>query len=186
MANTYDLMTKTAWSRERPTSGDTESELAARYKEDWAIISPYLQELLNAGVVSSGSDALVDAARKQIQRTAMGTDESMNQRQMGRGNVNLTPSQQLAIVSNNSISAAANNTANMNTARINQYESNTNALNRLIATTNAMKKGSASTLNGIAQNEANREMQRQNLAAQEKQSKWGTLGTIATLGLMVF
>lgn len=158
-------------------SGDSDKDLAKRYENDWAVTSPYLEQMLNQSLVSSNSHNLIDVAKKQIQRTAMGTDEAMNYRQMGRGNVNLTPSQQLAMASNNSIAAGANNTANMNIARTSQYEANVDALNRLVATTNAMKKGSASTLGGIAQNEANREAQRSASKAAAKQSKYSLIGT---------
>lgn len=171
-------------------SGDSDKELAKRYEDDWTVTSPYLEQMLNQSIVNSNSRNLIDVAKKQIQRTAMGTDEAMNYRQMGRGNVNLTPSQQLAMASNNSIAAGANNTANMNIARTSQYEANVDALNRLVATTNAMKKGSASTLGGIAQNEANREAQRSAARAADKQARNGLIasgvGLVATIGMAVF
>ena len=115
----------------------------------------------------------------------MGSDESMNARQQMRANTNLTPSQRLSLSSSVSQAAAANNTANMNTARINQHESNLSALNRLIATTNAMKQGSASTLNEIASNESMRKQANDTARAQKRQQNTQTavsaVATIATI-----
>lgn len=171
--------------RQKSTGGaDVESMLAGAHRQDWAIVSPYLKQLLNDGQASSNSSAMVDAARRQIQRSAMGTNESINQRQMDRANVHMTPAQRLAMDSLRSQNATLNNTANMNTARIGQYENNINALNRLIASTNAMKKGASSTLSDIAGNEANRRMQNENARAQARQARNQTIGTVAGLGIM--
>ncbi|SUB51391.1 hypothetical protein [Pasteurella testudinis] len=57
-----------------------EDRLAQAYKDDWATMSPYIRQLLNDGAKATSSTALVDAAQKQIQRTALGVDESMNNR----------------------------------------------------------------------------------------------------------
>ncbi len=172
---------KSVVNRPSRLSGNVESQLARGYREDWAIISPYLEQLLNDGANASKSNALVDAARKQIQRSAMGTDASINQRQMERANMHLTPSQQLAMGSMTSLNATASNTANINTARIGQYENNIGALNRLIASTNAMKKGSASTLQDIASNESQRRMHAENQRAAAKQARYQNIGAAAGL-----
>lgn len=161
-----------------------ENRLSKAYKDDWATMSPYIQQLLNDGAAATSSTALTDVAQKQIQRTALGIDESINNRQIARAGANLTPSQQLAMSSVNSVDAAASNTANMNTARINQYENNVSALNRLIATTNAMKSGSASTLSGIASNENQRKIAADNVKAQNKQQRNANIGTVAGLAIM--
>ncbi|MBE2897783.1 hypothetical protein HPC37_02800 [Pasteurellaceae bacterium 20609_3] len=157
--------------------------LAQNYKADWAVIKPYLQQLMGYEAQDTNSTRLVDAAKRQMQRTALGIDGSVNQRQMSRAQTYLTPSQRLAMNSLNSVNAAASNTANMNTARVDQYEANTGALNRLVAQTNAMKKGSAATLGGIAQNEAQRRMQKDAQYHANKQAKYGALGSIAGLGV---
>ncbi|UDW84628.1 hypothetical protein K7G91_000915 [Pasteurella canis] len=161
--------------------GSIEGKLAGAYRRDWAINSPYLKQLLEDSANATNSTALVDAARKQIQRSAMGTDASINQRQMDRANVHLTPSQRLAMTSMNSQNATMNNTANINTARIGQYENNVNALNRLIAATNAMKKGSASSLNEIAGNESQRRMHADSQKAASRQARFQNVGMAAGL-----
>ena len=163
---------------------DLEHKLATARRDDWATMSPYIQQLLNDGAAATSSTALVDAAQKQIQRTALGVDEGMNDRQLSRAGTNLTSSQRLAMTGLNSVDAAANNTANINTARINQYESNVGALNRLIASTNAMKNNSASTLDGIAGNESQRRMAEANNKAAAKQSNIQTGIGLAGLGIM--
>lgn len=168
-------------NRQSRLGGNVENQLARGYREDWAIISPYLEQLLNDGANASKSNALVDSARKQIQRSAMGTDVSINQRQMDRANMHLTPSQQLAMSSATNLNATASNTANINTARIGQYENNINALNRLIASTNAMKKGSASTLQDIANNESQRRMHADNQRAAAKQARYQNIGMVGGL-----
>ncbi|HHE3514006.1 TPA: hypothetical protein ACPDKP_000791 [Pasteurella multocida] len=95
--------------------------------------------------------------------------------------MHLTPSQQLAMSSATNLNAAASNTANINTARIGQYENNINALNRLIASTNAMKKGSASTLQDIANNESQRRMHADNQRAAAKQARYQNIGMVGGL-----
>ncbi|SMB81394.1 hypothetical protein SAMN05660772_01833 [Pasteurella testudinis DSM 23072] len=80
--------------------------------------------------------------------------------------------------------AASSNAANINTARVNQYENNVDSLNRLIATTNAMKSGSASTLSGIAGNESARQQQAANAKAAKKQQTYSNVGMVAGLAMM--
>ena len=180
MATNYEK-----WQYRRNAQGNTEAQLASAYRADWATIAPHLQDLLQTEADAVTSTGIVDAAQRQIQRSAMGSDESMNARQQMRANTNLTPSQRLSLSSSVSQAAAANNTANMHTARINQHESNLSALNRLIATTNAMKQGSASTLNEIASNESMRKQANDTARAQKRQQNTQTavsaVATIATI-----
>ena len=93
---------------------DLERKLATARRDDWSTMSPYIQQLLNDGAAATSSTALVDAAQKQIQRTALGVDEGMNNRQLSRAGTNLTSSQRLAMTGLNSVDAAANNTATSN------------------------------------------------------------------------
>lgn len=161
-----------------------ESALAAMHREDWAITSPYLKQLLAESSAATSGTGIVDAARRQIQRTALGYNESVNSRQANRANIHLTPAQQLAMSSSRAMGAALNNTANVNTARINQYDANINALNRLIASTNSMKKGAASSLDQIAGNESNRRMQNEAAKAQAEQARNANTAAIASAAIM--
>lgn len=163
---------------------DLEHKLSTARRDDWATMSPYIEQLLNTGSQATGSNALVDAEQKQIQRTALGVDEGINNRQMARAGTTMTSSQRMAMGNLNSIEASASNTANMNTARLTQHENQIGALNRLIASTNAMKNNSASTLDGIAGNESQRRMAAANNKAAARQSNIQTGIGLAGLGIM--
>lgn len=159
-----------------------DKSLADSMTADWEQVLPNLYDLYaNQSAMLGETNSLRQA---RLDAAALGQRNSaIQQRQLGRANVNLSPSQQRAMALKNSMQNTGIGNAMVNNAVSQRYDQNNSARMNLLASVNAMKSGSQANLSQIVGNQSARNQAAADANTARKSSNLGLFGQLAGAGI---